>query len=58
MCPGHLKLIPIDEQFADWKSDYAAMKNEMIFGDPIEFDDIIETVRKFQDEFNKIAEAE
>ncbi|MBN1842897.1 MAG: nucleotidyl transferase AbiEii/AbiGii toxin family protein [Deltaproteobacteria bacterium] len=29
-----------------------AMKDEMFFGEPPEFDDLIQTARKFQDEFN------
>ena len=29
------------------------MKDEMFFGEPPEFDDLIRTARKFQDEFNQ-----
>ncbi len=56
--PGHLRLVPPDEQLADWKSDYTAMKDEMFSGEPPSFDDIIQTVREFQDAFNRKAGAE
>jgi len=57
LCPGRLKLVPPDEQFAVWKSDYTAMKDEMFFGKPPEFEDLIRTARTFQDEFNRKASA-
>jgi hypothetical protein len=57
LCPGRLQLVPPDEQLGDWSSDYAAMKDEMFFGDPPAFEDIIRTVKKFQDSFNRKAEA-
>jgi predicted nucleotidyltransferase component of viral defense system len=58
LCPGRLQLVPPDEQLANWKSDYTAMKDEMFFGEPPEFDDLIRIARKFQDEFNRKAGAE
>jgi len=58
LCPGRLRLVPPDEQLADWKSDYAGMKDEMFFGEPPAFDDIIEKVREFQEAFNRKAGAE
>jgi hypothetical protein len=45
--------VPPDTQLLDWRSDYAAMKGEMFFGTPPEFEDLMETVRTFQDEFNR-----
>jgi len=57
LCPGRLKLVPPDEQLANWKSDYTAMKDEMFFGELPEFDDLIRTARKFQDAFNRKAGA-
>jgi len=56
--PGRLKLVPPDDQLAYWKSDYTAMKDEMFFGEPPAFDDLIQTALKFQDEFNGKAGAE
>jgi len=57
LCPGRLKLVPSDEQLASWKSDYSAMKDEMFFGKPPEFEDLIQTAKEFQDEFNRKAVA-
>jgi predicted nucleotidyltransferase component of viral defense system len=53
LCPGRLKLVPPDEQLGIWRSDYSAMKDEMFFGKPPEFEDLMGTVREFQDEFNQ-----
>lgn len=57
LCPGRLKLVPSDEQLDSWKSDYLVMKDEMFFGKPPEFEDLIQTAREFQDEFNRKAVA-
>ena len=53
LCPGRLKLVPPDDQLAIWKSDYSAMKDEMFFGKTPEFEDLMGTIREFQDEFNR-----
>ena len=55
LCPGRLKLVPPDEHLANWKNDYNAMKDEMFFGEPPEFDELILSARKFQDTFNRKA---
>jgi hypothetical protein len=57
LCPGRLKLVPPEEQLSVWRSDYSAMKDEMFFGKPPAFEDLIELVREFQDEFNQTAGA-
>jgi len=51
--PGSLMLVPSEEQLADWRSDYAAMKDEMFFDKPPAFDELIARVREFQEGFNK-----
>ncbi len=56
--PGRLRLVPPDEQLANWKSDYTAMKDGMFSGEPPAFDDLIQIVREFQDAFNRKAVAE
>ncbi len=56
--PGRLRLVPPDVQLAGWRSDYTAMKDEMFFGEPPAFDDLIQIVREFQDAFNRKAGAE
>ena len=55
LCPGCLKLVPPGDQIATWKSDYSAMKDEMFFTEPPEFEDLMKTVQAFQDEFNRKA---
>ena len=52
LSPGRLILVPPDDQLAIWRSDYAAMGTEMFFGQPPAFEDLIETVREFQNHFN------
>ena len=54
--PGRLKLVPPEDQIAIWRSDYLAMKDEMFFTKPPEFEDLMGTVRAFQDEFNRKAD--
>ncbi|MBW2049977.1 MAG: nucleotidyl transferase AbiEii/AbiGii toxin family protein [Deltaproteobacteria bacterium] len=51
--PGCLRLVPPKEQIALWTSDYRAMKDEMFFGKPPEFEKIIRVVEAFQDQFNR-----
>ena len=58
LSPGRLTIVPPDEQLSYWDSDYNAMKDEMLFGTPPNFDDLIQTIRKFQDEFNQKAGTE
>ena len=55
LCPGSLRLVPPDKQLSDWRSDYAAMKDEMFFGEPPVFEDMIKIVQEFQDSFNRKA---
>lgn len=54
--PGQLHIVPGDEQLPDWAADYNNMKDEMFFGDPPYFEEIIKEVRRFQDEFNEVAD--
>ena len=49
---GQLRFVPDEQQMPDWRSDYTKMQPEMFFGQTPEFDEIIETVRSFQDRFN------
>jgi hypothetical protein len=54
LCSGQLRLVPPENQFADWKRDYQAMQNEMIFGKVPNFEEIIEVVDKFEKWFNQV----
>jgi len=53
LVPGQLRLVPIDAQLQDWRSDYANMQQEMFYGKVPSFDEIIDVVRRFQDTFNQ-----
>jgi hypothetical protein len=57
LCPGRLTLVPPDAQLGIWRADYSAMKDEMFFGKAPEFEDLMETVQAFQDQFNQNAGA-
>jgi len=52
---GTLRLVPLDEQIAAWRSDYDAMRAEMFFGTPPTFDEVLAVVRQFEHEFNNTA---
>jgi hypothetical protein len=53
LCKGCLRIIPLDEQSADWRRDYEAMRGEMFFDEPPSFDEVLAAVQGFQDEFNR-----
>lgn len=53
LCQGQLDLIPSDEQLLEWKQDYEVMREVMFFGEPPTFDEIIQLVQQFQDDFNR-----
>ena len=52
--PGSLRLLPAAERQQDWKRDYEAMRETMFFGDPPEFDEIMEVVGEFERRFNTL----
>lgn len=52
LCKGSLRLLPPSEQLPEWGQDYDAMKGEMFFDEPPNFDDVLKTVAKFEAEFN------
>ena len=50
---GQLRVVPTDEQMPDWRSDYSNMRQEMFFGEELDFESVMEKVRGFQDDFNQ-----
>ena len=48
---GTLRIVPPDDQISYWRNDYKAIRY-MFFGDIPEFDDMINTVRIFEETFN------
>jgi hypothetical protein len=51
--PGHLRLIPLEDQLPHWRRDYDAMREAMFFGEPPAFQAILRVVGEFQDRFNQ-----
>ncbi len=49
---GNLRMLPRDDQMADWRSDYASMQQEMFYGEVPSFDTVLEVVEQFQNNFN------
>lgn len=52
---GIINVLPQEGTIAGWESDYNRMRGEMFFGVAPSFNEIIDTVRLFQDEFNRRA---
>lgn len=50
---GNLKLIPSKEGLEIFSKDYDSMKN-MLFGEKISFDKIIDTLKEYEKELNGI----
>jgi hypothetical protein len=51
---GTLRVLPAQEQLSEWRRDYEAMREEMFFGEPPLFDEVMEVVRQFEEEFNRL----
>ncbi len=49
---GTLRIVPLDDQMAVWRRDYAAMREEMFFGEVPSFDVIMRAVKDFERSFN------
>ena len=49
---GTLRIVPLDDQMAKWQRDYAAMREEMFFGEVPTFDVIMRAVGDFEKSFN------
>ena len=52
IAPGTIQMLPLSEQMRDWESDYKDMVKEMFYGDAPAFDEILKTIKEFQDQFN------
>jgi len=51
---GSLRLVPLPDQLSEWQRDYEAMREEMFFDTPPNFAAVIEVIRQFEDEFNRV----
>jgi hypothetical protein len=51
---GSLRITPRPQQLADWRRDYETMRKEMFFEEPPTFEEIMTTVRQFEEEINNV----
>lgn len=56
--PSKIKIIPPDTVFKEWENDYQAMTQNMIYGDPLNFDKLIKRIQELQKRINAIAIAQ
>jgi len=52
--PTNIKFIPPDSIIKMWEADYEEMKGSMIYGYPLEFDELINRLTELQKRINKI----
>lgn len=52
--PENIKFIPPDSIIKMWKADYEEMKGSMIYGNPLDFDQLINRLTEFQKRINAI----
>lgn len=52
LAPGKLQLVPPAHYIADWRADYNDMQGEMFYGTVPEFDEVLQRIEAFQDNFN------
>ena len=50
--PGKIKIIPPDTVIKKWEKDYQTMTQNMIYGEPLNFDNLIKRIQKLQERVN------
>jgi hypothetical protein len=55
--PGTFRLLPPEQQLANWRADYEQMLGPMFFGEVPTFDEILGVVGEFEKQFNQQAKA-
>ncbi|MGH2553858.1 MAG: nucleotidyl transferase AbiEii/AbiGii toxin family protein [Chitinophagaceae bacterium] len=53
--PNKIKIIPPETVIKEWEKDYQAMTQNMIYGDPLNFDKLIKRIQELQKRINEIA---
>jgi hypothetical protein len=48
-----LVLIPPEQVIAEWQQDYETMRNSMIYGDKLTFDELLKRIEELQERFRK-----
>ncbi len=52
--PSKIKIIPPATVIKEWEKDYQAMTQNMIYGDPLNFDNLIKRIQDLQERINAI----
>ncbi len=52
--PGRIKIIPPDEVIKEWERDYQAMSENMIYGEPLNFEALIKRMQQLQKRVNEM----
>jgi hypothetical protein len=52
--PANIKFIPPEKIIKKWETDYEEMKGSMIYGQPLDFDELILRLNELQKRINKI----
>jgi hypothetical protein len=50
--PGKIKIIPPDTVIKEWERDYQAMTQNMIYGDPLNFNNLLKRIQELQERIN------
>ena len=53
--PSKIKIIPPDTVLKEWEKDYQAMTQNMIYGDQLNFDNLIKRIQELQERINAMA---
>ncbi len=53
--PSKIKIIPPNSVIKEWEKDYQAMTQNMIYGDPLNFDKLIKRIQELQERINAMA---
>jgi hypothetical protein len=44
--------MPSGERLPEWRRDYSAMREEMFYGEPPSFEEVLQVVKGFEEKFN------
>lgn len=54
--PENIKFVPPDNLLPLWESDYQDMRESMLYGQPLNFDELIKRLRELQKRINKMSQ--
>jgi hypothetical protein len=50
---GRLSILPTDEVIKEWAADYKTMRENMIVGESLTWEELLISIRKIQDSMNR-----